>query len=272
MSGFHVKNSPFNENNIPIIQIKGGLQIQEAIQNHPDLIPYLISKDPPRLDFEDRKALLLYNNYIAKDVYDLDLILEPELAIIPTPGLRYHFLLNVLKPDSSIIELGTGPSAIIALMAAKFFNATVLATEFDELYLRMAKQNIERNEFDHLISLFDSKGKILEGVIKPGTSVDYILSNPPYYEKILSPKVLWGGKEVELVSGEIGASFIVSMITEGQAFLKDDGIIAFLIPKKKTDLLNYILDFLNKQGCKFEILGLNAGTRVRYLFKVFKLT
>ena len=263
-------NKDLNGNGIPIIRLKGGLPIYNAIQNHPDLIPYLKSLNPPKLDFKNRQALLLYNTYIAKDVYGLDIVLEHEQAIIPTPELRYNFLLNVIKPNSTIIELGTGASAIIAMLAAKHFNAQVYATEIDPLYIRIAKENLIRNKLDNLVSIIDSKGKILEGVFPSDFKVDYIISNPPFYDKVRFTKVLWGGKENELVSGNNGESFISSMIREGFRLLKKEGTIAFLISNTRPNILNCIEQLVESLNCKRDIICLKAGTRTRYIYRIRK--
>lgn len=265
-----MKANCFDEKQIPTTRIRDGLPISTAIQKHPDLIPFLKSLNPPRLDFENRQALLLYNTYIAKDVYGLDIILEHEKALIPAPVLRYNFLQTVLKPNSTIIELGTGPSAIIAMLAAKHFNAKVLATEMDLSYIKMAKKNIVRNKLDKQIIIIDSKGYLLENVFSDDFNVDYIISNPPYYEKILSPKLLWGGKEIELVSSNHGESFIFRMIREGWKFLKNQGVIAFIVPKTKSETFNRIEQYLKAFDYEHDIIGLQTGTRTRYVFRLYK--
>jgi len=255
---------------VPIIRIRDGLPISLAIQKHPDLIPYLKSSCPPRIDFENRKALLLYNVYVAKDVYGLDIILEQERALIPTPVLRYNFLLNVLKPNSTVIELGTGASAMIAMLAAKHFNAKVLATEMDLSYIKMAKENIVRNGLENKIIVVDSKGSLLDNVFSDDLKVDYIISNPPYYDKILSPKILWGGNENELVSANHGESFIFRMIREGWKFLKSQGVIAFIVPKTRLETLNRVEQYLKAFDYERNIIGLQIGNRTRYVYRISK--
>ncbi len=182
----------------------GGLPLSIASANHPDLIPYLRSRDPPSIDNLNRDALLLYNYYIAKDIDGLEINFETEHAIIPTPVMRFNFLKHILRPNATVIELGTGASAIIAMLAAKQFNARVYATEMDPQYIEYANENVRRNSLDDQITIIDSKGFYLDGVFDAEFRVDYIISNPPYYEKIRSPKFLWGGKEHELISGEFG--------------------------------------------------------------------
>jgi methylase of polypeptide subunit release factors len=260
----------FNEAGIPIYRVKGGLRLSIATKNHPDLIPFLRKHDPPSIDNLDREALLLYNYYIAKDVYGLEIKFEEQDAIIPTPVMRYNFLLYLLKPNSTVIELGTGASAIIAMLAAKHFNARVWATEMDPQYIEIAKENIHKNGLDQQITVIDSKGKYLDGVFAEDFKVDYIISNPPYYDKIRSPKILWGGRDHELISGEFGEEFCIRMLEEGWNHLNNPGMISFIIPKTRPETLVAIEEFLNKKGWEYDLFGLQAGNRVRFVFRVYR--
>ena len=116
----------FDENGIPKIRVVADYPTSKALKLHPNLRNHLKSTDPPRIKNEDRETQMLYNKYIAKDLYDIDLEFA-EHAIIPTPIMRYNFLMQVIKPNSTIIEIGTGASTIIAILTAKHFNARVYA-------------------------------------------------------------------------------------------------------------------------------------------------
>ena len=289
----------FNDIGIPFVKATRGYPPEEAIKKHPDLIPFLKTIDPPRINKENKDALFLYNHYICKDIYDLDIKFAKE-AIIPTPVLRYNFLKLILNPelrdisaftDGRIlkimeepnkikyepkigIELGTGASAIIALLAAKFFNCTIIATEMDKEYIPKAEENIEKNQLDDKIFVVDSEGKFLHGVVDPCQKFDFIISNPPYYEKIRSPKNIWGVRKHELVSvGEFGEKFIISMIEEGLDYLRPGGVIAFLVPKTRQYLLveleKYLDGLSNRRHITFDIIGLKTGNRTRFLFRIF---
>ena len=260
----------FDDKGIPIYRVTGGLPLSIASANHPDLIPYLRSRDPPSIDNLNRDALLLYNYYIAKDIYGLEINFETEHAIIPTPVMRFNFLKHILRPNATVIELGTGASAIIAMLAAKQFNARVYATEMDPQYIEYANENVRRNSLDDQITIIDSKGFYLDGVFDAEFRVDYIISNPPYYEKIRSPKFLWGGKEHELISGEFGETFILRMMEEGWKYLNIPGMIAFIIPKTRPETLVKVEEYLNQTQWEYDIIGLNAGNRIRYVFCIYK--
>jgi methylase of polypeptide subunit release factors len=260
----------YNEIGIPIYKVEPGLRLSIATRDHPDLLPYLRCLDPPSINNTNREALLKYNYYIAKDLYGLEIEFEQDNAIIPTPVMRYSFLKHILKPHATIIELGTGASAIIAMLAAKHFDAKVYATEIDLQYIQIAKENIKRNHLEEQISIIDSKGKYLDGVIPSDMKVDYIISNPPYYEKIRSPKFLWGGKETELVSGEFGEAFVIRMLVEGWKYLNTPGMISFIIPKTRPETLCAVENFLTHFKLENDVFGLKAGNRTRYVFRVYK--
>jgi len=260
----------FNDIGIPKYRVIANYLTSKALKLHPDLFNHLKSIDPPRINNEDRETLMVYNKYIAKDLYDIDINFA-EHAIIPTPIMRYNFLMHVIKPNSTIIEIGTGASAIIAMLAAKHFNARVYATEVDKEYINLAKQNINQNNLGSWITVIDSQGFLLKNVIPETLKVDYIISNPPYYDKILSPKVVWGGKKHELVSkGEMGESFILQIIKEGWEYLKTPGMIAFIIPKTRNDTLIAVEDYLDSFNFDYDIIGLLAGNRTRFIFRIFK--
>lgn len=261
----------FDDIGIPLFHVARRYPTSRAIELHPDLIPHLKSLDPPRIDKENREALLLYNYYIAKDLFGLNIEFEKEQAIIPTPVMRHSFLHHIIYPNCTIIELGTGASAIIAMLAAKCFNAQVYATEMDSNYLEYARRNIKKNHLENKIKIIDSKGRYLDDVVPKSLQVDFIISNPPYYDKILSPKVLWGGKKHELVgAGDRGEKFILSMIEEGWKYLKTPGCISFIIPKTRVATMNAVEEYLNARDFDYDIIGIIAGNRTRYVFRIYK--
>lgn len=266
---------PFHDLGIPVFEKQPGMTIAETAERHPDMRPFLVERPSGRLDLVDRAGLLLYNKYLALDVYGLDIEFGGAGSIIPTPVLRYSFLHYLLRDSPTLapvmIELGTGASAIIALLAAKHFNATVYATEVESEYIVQARANIDRNGFSDRVFVLNSRGLLLNGVVPEGLQADYIISNPPYYDEIRSPKVLWGGAERELVGGsQFGEQFIARMVHEGWAFLNTPGIISFIIPKTRQDTLGAVCDYLSQNRPDYDIFGIKTGNRTRYVFRVYK--
>ncbi len=300
----------FEDHGIKYKWVGGGLPLHQAVENHPEMRRYVRENKKPHL-IRSRDSLLTYNYYIAKDIYDLDIVFEPERAIIPTPGLRYRFLevsleglgFKKLEPYTSVwvspkdkeneenedqenrkeekkkdfkqpevLEIGTGASAIIALLAAEHFNCKVMATEIDAEYISYAQKNIERNGLSKQITLVKSQGNIIQDLIEEGRKFDLIISNPPYYPELPEKESVWGGAKHELLGkGTYGEKFIIRMIREGLHHLKKGGLIAVIIPKKLQKTLIATENFLKNNNVVYDILGLKAGNRIRYVFRVFSL-
>ena len=174
----------FDDIGIPLFYVDRRYPTSRAIELHPDLIPFLKTIDPPRINKESREALLLYNYYVAKDLFDLKIEFEKDVAIIPTPVMRYAFLQHLISPKCSIIELGTGASAIIAMLAAKCFNAHVYATEMDPQYIEFANKNVLANKLENKIQIINSHGKFLDDVVPKNLRVDLKKNKPTKKEKI----------------------------------------------------------------------------------------
>ncbi len=264
--------SRFDPSGIRLYRVSGDYPTRIALQKHPDLSNHLKSINPPRIKKDNPTTLELYNRYIAEDLYDLKINFLPG-AIIPTPILRFNFLKYVIRPNSSLLEIGTGASAIIAMLAAKHFQCQVTATDVDQSYLNWAQTLIKLNGLDSQIKLVTSNGNIIESIFSPEDQFDFILSNPPYYDEILSPCSPWGGKSHELISeGKYGEGFILRLIKEGWNHLNPAGILAFIVPKTRQTTLCAVESYLQSHSdiWDYDIIGLLAGNRTRYVFRVHK--
>ncbi len=155
---------------------KIGLPIAEAVRLFPELKKYLDERG--KLDLSNRRARILYNRAIAKAVFGLEIGYHQK-GLITTPVSRYLFLKTFLRGGERVLEIGTGHTAMMALMAAKIFNCDVTATELDEDFFEYAKRNIGRNRAR--VRLLKSEGGIIKGVIPGGERFDLVFSAPPYY-------------------------------------------------------------------------------------------
>jgi len=154
-----------------------GLKIENAVKVIPELEKYVKNG---KIDFGDRKARLLYNKAIARAVFNVDIEYHPKALITP-PISRYIFLKTFLRGGERVLEIGTGHSALMAIMASKLFDCEVWATEVSEEFFSYAKSNIERNRTN--VRLIKSGGEIIKSLIPEGETFDVIFSAPPYYEK-----------------------------------------------------------------------------------------
>ncbi len=157
------------------VQVPLALKIEEVIKLEPVLKKFLVKKG---IDFKSKEALRLYNLLIAREKYGLNLELH-ENALTPTPPLRFTFLKETITLKSDVLEIGTGASAIIALLAAKHFNAKVLATEKDPQLYEYAKLNVKKNRLEDCVKIIlIEKNNPIKGTISEDIKFDAILSNP----------------------------------------------------------------------------------------------
>ncbi|MFX1254359.1 MAG: RlmF-related methyltransferase [Promethearchaeota archaeon] len=261
----------------PIIYAEKALPITDVLKLEPKLQSYLIQENPPKIDLGNSSALRLYNLAVLKAKYGLEIVL-PSKMLIPTPGIRYSFLKHILgelSSEKTILEIGTGASAILAMMTAKCFGYTITATEMGES-LEWANKNIQLNELTNKINILDSQEFILQGLsLDPSFSL--IFSYPPLYSDAEISKIThksrgFLGKKHELIGGgEEGEKFIIQLIKESVSspILKKGGTLALLlIPSQQRDQL--ILNTLKEVGMKVRLTTLLAGTRKRTILEAIK--
>ncbi|MCD6523378.1 MAG: RlmF-related methyltransferase, partial [Thermococcus sp.] len=157
---------------------KLGLPVKEAVKLFPELEKYLDERG--RLDLSNREARILYNRAIAKALFRLEIEYHPR-GLVTTPVSRYLFLKTFLRGREKVLEIGTGHTAMMALIAERLFKCDVTATELDEEFFEYARKNIERN--GARVRLLKSNGGIIRGVVPEEERFDVIFSAPPYYEK-----------------------------------------------------------------------------------------
>ena len=234
---------------------KLGLPLREAVRLFPELGEYIDKRGS--LDFSNRKGRILYNRAIGKAVFGLDIEYHPR-GLVTTPISRYLFLKTFLRGGEKVLEIGTGHTALMALMAAKIFNCDVTATELDEEFFEYAMRNVERNLAK--IRLIKSDGGIIKGVILEGERFDVIFSAPPYYDRptrgVLTEREGVGG-------GRYGEGFSVRLIEEAPGYLNPRGKVALFLPDKEP-LIKAITEKGEELGYSVRDIKFKAGTRWRH--------
>ncbi|NJE76836.1 RlmF-related methyltransferase [Thermococcus sp. ES12] len=234
---------------------KLGLPVREAVKLFPELERYLDERG--RLDFSNREARILYNRAIAKAVFGLDIEYHPH-GLVTTPVSRYIFLKTFLRGGERVLEIGTGHTAMMALMAAKLFNCDVTATELDGEFFEYARKNIERNRAG--VKLIRSNSGIIRGVIPEGEFFDVIFSAPPYYEEPTKGVLT----ELEGVGGgKHGEGFSVRLIEEALDYLKPGGRVALFLPDKGP-LIEAVEEKGKELGYSVRDVRFKVGTRWRH--------
>ncbi len=244
-----------------------GLSFKEAMRRDPTLRKYEIAKN--RIDLGNTKALLLYNRLVLQDLLSLDFTI-PCGFLIPTVCSRWVFVSWIRRDQPSrVLEIGTGASAIIAMMLAKI-GCYVEATEINEIAYRSALRNIKINDLNSAIKVKKAKNHIIEDLYDSLDEFDAIVCNPPqydqkYYEKSSFSTKGFLGQESELVGGEIGHEFVVKLLEEVATYGKHPSVYFQLTALKLHEEINTYLQ--NKNFSYFED-HTTVGSRQRYYYRV----
>lgn len=254
---------------IEILDIsKKCVPIKQAIKEYPLLQKYACEG---KLDFGNSDALRLYNIAIAKIMFNLDINL-PIPNLIPTICLRYYYVKVVFKKTNfkKLLEIGTGSTAIMAMIAAKQFGAKVDATEINTESINNANIVIERNNLSSYINIIPSQGEILEGILGD-TSYDALICYPPMYpeynrKEYTNRRKLRGfqGNASEMIGGgEDGFDFISQLLFELIKHRNKIQVFTLLnIQKSHAHKTN---QFLQNHQIENEVIQIKAGNRIRFV-------
>jgi 23S rRNA A1618 N6-methylase RlmF len=243
----------------------------QLLEKYPFLNSLLISVDPPKFDLGDPYVLSFLNKYLYKEVVGLEISI-PKNNLIPSLGIRYaycEYMNSLLKSNYPLIEIGTGSSAVIAMILAKVYNKKVLATEIEKKSLQSARKNIEKNHLSNSIKMIHSKGEIIHNLIPKGR-YSGLLCFPPIYGDdltILAKKRGWKGTQAELMGGgKKGLDFSLKLLEEALEHkdVKIDIISLMILNKNQLKLIQTKL----LKGKENHFIQINAGTRKRYVLIV----
>lgn len=108
-----------------------------------------------------------WENYNLKDG-EIPIYLDPGMAFgtgtHPTTELCLKAMERYLKKGDYVYDIGTG-SGILAIAHAKLGAKKVLARDLDDLAVRMATENVSRNNLSEIVTV--EKGDLLKGITKP---------------------------------------------------------------------------------------------------------
>lgn len=150
-------------------------------------------------------------------------------ALIPRSETEYLCELiceEYFKDDSAnlnILDLGTGTGAIALSIANHFKNAKVVAVDFSDVALSLAKENAAKNDISNVEFIKSSWYENLKG------KFDLIISNPPYltqdeYETAQDEVKVYEPKNA-LVADNNGFSDIELIIKEASKYINEGGYL-----------------------------------------------
>ncbi len=249
------------------------VKIIDAAKIYPHLLEHI--DDRGKIDLGDPIALIEYNKAVA--LYLANLRIEvPHGKLIPAICLRFAYVKilaeNYLPKNARILEIGTGSSAMIALIAAAKYNFNVVATEIDQESLISARNNVNKNKLQNKITLVKSDFGILSNVVDHNEKFDGLLVNPPYYPSYDSIRYKnnsknergFRGSLSEMIGGGLdGFDFVKQLISEATSKDFNIELITLICYFQNHALL--AVKLLKNVGRHTIVIKLKVGTRKRFL-------
>lgn len=177
--------------------------------------------------------------------YDIHLKVEPGV-LIPRPEteILIDHVAEIIEKEKikKIAEIGVGSGAISIVLARKFPQLKIIATDICNTPLKVAKENIERFGLSKQIQLY--KSNLIDLVSEP---VELVVSNPPYIAEdfLLESNVVDYEPKEALFGGRVGDELLKQIIVD----VKNRGI-KWLACEMGYDQKEPILAFVNEIGVK----------------------
>ncbi|XP_077996061.1 RNA N(6)-adenosine-methyltransferase mettl16-like [Glandiceps talaboti] len=179
------------------------------------------------LDFKNPEALRALTCTLLKEDYGLDVHL-PLDRLVPTVPLRLnyiHWIEDLIQQDGNYkgsnihgIDIGTGASCIYPLLGEVVNDWKFTATETDDLNIKYATENIERNEKNDKIKVIKtSEDCLLRTVLEgdPKQCYTFCMCNPPFYGSPLEAQGLLSRSEDRPDPKSINTAADTECIAEG---------------------------------------------------------
>lgn len=207
--------------------------------------------------------------YIVKSVsfYDINLFID-EGVLIPRPEteLLIDHTAKIIKENSitKIAEIGVGSGAISIVLARKFPNLKIIATDINPKALNIAKINAKKFNLLNQIEFIETN--LIDNINK---KIELIVSNPPYISNNfkLEKNVLNYEPHNALFGGEVGDELIKKIILEAK---KRE--IKFLLCEMGYDQkepIKHFLESLNIKNYNFykDLAKIDRGFIIKLSFK-----
>lgn len=180
----------------------------------------------------------------SKEFWSLDFKVTPDV-LIPRPDteLLVETVLNLCNdiPKARILDLGTGSGAIAVALASELPNATIVATDFSEKALPVAKENAAKHRIENIEFI---QSDWYAGI--PVQPFDFIVSNPPYIrndDPHLQTDIRFEPHSA-LVAEENGLADIEKIVSDVSQYLTNGG---YLLIEHGFDQSQEVLAILSKQ-------------------------
>ena len=164
-------------------------------------------------------------------------------VLIPRPDTEcvIETALSLLKPNASVLDIGTGSGVIACAIAALKPDCHVLATDISDLALAVTQRNIVRH---HLKNVTTQSSDLFANIHQ---SFDLIVSNPPYIvdgDPYLQGEIRYEPK-MALVADEQGLGVIRRLIEGSVTHLNAGGWVCL---EHGFEQASEVQAILKKQG------------------------
>jgi len=196
----------------------------------------------------ERRAAHEPYEYIVGSASFYDIHLEVEKGVLiprPETEILIDLVAEIIEKEkiTRIAEIGVGSGAISIVLARKFPQLRIIATDICDTPLKVAKRNIERFGVGEQIEL--RKSHLIDEVHE---DVELVVSNPPYIAEdfLLESNVIDYEPKEALFGGSVGDELLKEIILD----VKKRGI-SYLACEMGYDQKEPIQAFVNEIGVEY---------------------
>jgi len=191
--------------------------------------------------------------------YDIELTVE-QGVLIPRPEteILIDLVANIIEKEkiTSIAEIGVGSGAISVVLARKFPNLKIIATDICDTPIKVSRSNIKKYQVEDRVTVV--KSSILDEVKEP---IELVVSNPPYIAEdfILESNVVDYEPKEALFGGVVGDELLKQIVLDVKA-----RNIKYLACEMGYDQKEPMIEFFNEIGVEFyrfykDLAGFDRG-------------
>lgn len=234
---------------------------------------YLITHDNDSIEhienFEkliQRRAANEPYEYIVGSASFYDIHLEVEAGVLiprPETEILIDLVAEIIEKEkmTHIAEIGIGSGAISVVLARKFPQIHIIATDICDMPLKVAGKNIEKFGLGKQIEL--RKTNLLDEVPE---ALELVVSNPPYIAEnfLLASNVIDYEPKEALFGGRVGDELLKQIIMD----VKGRGI-KYLACEMGYDQKEPLQDLVNKIGVEYvkfykDLAGFDRGFVIKF--------
>ena len=235
---------------------------------------YLITHDNDLIenshDFKDlvkRRAKNEPYEYIVRKASFYDIHLEVEAGVLiprPETEILIDLVSEIIKKENitRIAEIGVGSGAISVVLARKFPELCVIATDICDTPLKVAGKNIDTFGLNEQIEL--RRSNLIDEISE---ELELVVSNPPYIAEgfLLESNVVDYEPKEALFGGRVGDELLKQIILDVK---KRD--IKYLVCEMGYDQKEPITSFVNTLGVESirfykDLAGFDRGFIIQFL-------